>query len=255
MNGFGARTFSDAHAGQSRRDRPFCLAHYDSPMSLQRPSPTTAPRRTTRGSARERLLTTARSLFFSEGIRATGIDRVIAESETAKATLYSHFATKEDLVVAVLEAHLADWEAEVTAVEDARSRPSERVAGLFDALAGTVRTATFRGCPFSNALTELPGSTAVRAVAERYRVRQLAHVAKLVGADATDMSVRTIVLLLEGATNVTKTTGSTDEILLARDAAVSIVTTVEAALEAPIPSRRRRRAAPDSMDPAGPTTL
>lgn len=184
----------------------------------------TAPARSTRGSARERLLSTARSLFFAEGIRATGIDRVVAESEIAKATLYHHFATKEDLIVAVLEAQLTDWLAAVRASDDAGAAPAERVALLFDALAATVRTGEFRGCPFSNALTELPTSRPVRAVTERYRVEQLAHVAGLVDRDVTDTTVRTVVLLLEGATNVTKTTGSHDEILLAGRTAVGLVT-------------------------------
>ncbi len=181
---------------------------------------------TTSSSARDRLLTTARSLFLSEGIRATGVDRVIAESCVAKATLYHHFATKEDLVVAALEAQLADWHASVRAVDDDAvaegAGPTERVARLFDQLASTVRDDVFRGCPFSNALTELPASPPVREVAERYRATLLAHIARLLGTDPDDATVRTILLLLEGATNVTKTTGTPDEILLARDVAVTL---------------------------------
>jgi len=178
---------------------------------------------TTSSSARDRLLTTARSLFLTEGIRATGVDRVIAESCVAKATLYHHFATKEDLVVAALEAQLADWHASVRAADDDAvaegAGPTERIARLFDQLASTVRDGIFRGCPFSNALTELPASPPVREVAERYHTTLLAHIARLLGTDPDDATVRTILLLLEGATNVTKTTGTPDEILLARDVA------------------------------------
>jgi AcrR family transcriptional regulator len=192
-------------------------------MSAHRPSASTVAGRTARGSARERLLSTARTLFLTEGIRATGIDRVIAESSIAKATLYHHFATKEDLVVAVLEAQLAQWQTEVRATDDAEAQPCERVARLFDALATSVTQGEFRGCPFSNALTEFPGSRPVRAVAERYRAQQLAHVARLLGGRPTDVTVRTVVLLLDGATSVTKTTGTSDEILLARDVAVELV--------------------------------
>jgi len=192
-------------------------------MSPARQS-TSSPRATgPTGSARERLLSTARTLFLGEGIRATGIDRVIAESDIAKATLYNHFATKEDLVVAVLEAHLADWREEVRAADDPEAAPPERVARLFDALAATVRAGVFRGCPFSNALTELRTSRPVRAVAERYRTEQLDHVGRLLGRERSDTLVRTVVLLLEGATNATKTTGSPEEILLARHVAVELV--------------------------------
>lgn len=192
-------------------------------MRPVRPTSSSPPGRNSRGTARERLLTTARTLFFAEGIRATGIDRVIAESQIAKATLYNHFATKEDLVVAVLETHLADWQAEVLAVDRAAAPPVERIAELFDALAGAVRTGRFRGCPFSNALTELPDSATVRTVAERYRALQLDHIGGIIGSGPTDTTVRAIVLLLEGATTVTKTTGAPDEILIARDVAVALL--------------------------------
>lgn len=199
------------------------------PPSRVMPAPTTRSRTAgaVRGTARERLLATARSLFLDEGIRATGIDRVIAESSIAKATLYNHFATKEELVVAVLEAQLADWRVWVRSTDDPSASGAERVARLFDALAATVRTGRFRGCPFSNAVTELPDSQTVRAVADRYRAEQLAHIAGLLGSRPTDPIVRTVVLLLDGATTVTKTTGTADEILLGRDVAVGLVTRAE----------------------------
>jgi AcrR family transcriptional regulator len=52
--------------------------------------------------ARRRLLDTATRLFYAEGIHAVGIDRIIAEADVAKATFYSHFPSKDDLVVAYL---------------------------------------------------------------------------------------------------------------------------------------------------------
>src|SRR4051794_17208294 len=53
--------------------------------------------------ARHRILETADRLFYEEGFRAVGIDRIIAEAEVAKATLYVHFPCKDDLILAVLE--------------------------------------------------------------------------------------------------------------------------------------------------------
>ena len=53
--------------------------------------------------ARERILTTAYRLFTRRGIRAVGTDEVIAQSGVAKATLYRHFPSKNDLVLAVLQ--------------------------------------------------------------------------------------------------------------------------------------------------------
>ena len=53
--------------------------------------------------ARTRLIETAERLFYAEGIRAVGIDRIIAEAKVAKMTLYNHFQSKDDLVLAVLK--------------------------------------------------------------------------------------------------------------------------------------------------------
>ena len=54
-------------------------------------------------SPRQRLLDTATRLFYAEGIRAVGIDRIIAEAGVAKATFYNHFPSKDDLVLAYIE--------------------------------------------------------------------------------------------------------------------------------------------------------
>ena len=57
----------------------------------------------TKSEARQRIVETAERLFYAEGVRAVGIDRIIAESEVAKMTLYNHFSSKDDLILAVLK--------------------------------------------------------------------------------------------------------------------------------------------------------
>ena len=59
--------------------------------------------------ARDRLLHTAHALFYRDGIRATGIDRVIAESGVTKVTFYRHFPSKNDLICAYLEYRHTGW--------------------------------------------------------------------------------------------------------------------------------------------------
>ena len=59
--------------------------------------------------ARERVLATALALFYRDGIRATGIDRVIAEAGVTKVTFYRHFPSKDALVVAFLESRQERW--------------------------------------------------------------------------------------------------------------------------------------------------
>src|SRR5450830_347148 len=60
-------------------------------------------------SARDRLLRTAHDLFYRDGIRATGIDRVIAEAGVTKVTFYRHFASKYLLVRAFLDYRHGLW--------------------------------------------------------------------------------------------------------------------------------------------------
>ena len=49
---------------------------------------------------RERILETAANLFYANGYRAVGIDRIIAESGVAKMSFYRHFPSKDDLIAA-----------------------------------------------------------------------------------------------------------------------------------------------------------
>lgn len=62
-------------------------------MSTEQPIPD-------RPSARDRILDVAGRLFWAEGYRAIGVDRVIAGAGVAKATFYRHFPAKDDLIVA-----------------------------------------------------------------------------------------------------------------------------------------------------------
>jgi AcrR family transcriptional regulator len=70
------------------------------------------------------------------GVHAVGVDRMVAESGGAKATLYQHFASKDDLVAACLGAHIEHWQR--TIAEPACARPGSagtRVGALFELLA------------------------------------------------------------------------------------------------------------------------
>ena len=85
--------------------------------------------------ARERILDTATRLFYAKGIRAVGVDLIIAESGVAKATFYKHFPAKDDLVVAYLDKVDGVWTGQLeAAAEAAGPDPADQLVGLFDAL-------------------------------------------------------------------------------------------------------------------------
>jgi AcrR family transcriptional regulator len=121
--------------------------------------------------ARERVLKTASRLFHREGIRAVGVDRIAAEADVGKMTLYRHFATKDELVVAVLEGRDGPARAALeAAMEHAGDDPRARLLAPFAMLEPWFASRGFRGCPFMNASLELhdPGHPA-RAVARRHK--------------------------------------------------------------------------------------
>ena len=105
--------------------------------------------------ARERILDTAFRLFYAHGIRAVGVDRIIAESGVAKATFYKWFPAKDDLVVAYLDKVDGIWSGQLhDAAEAAGPDPADELVGLFDALGAACRREGYRGCAFINAASE-----------------------------------------------------------------------------------------------------
>lgn len=104
---------------------------------------------------RERILLTAHELFYREGIRATGIDRVIAESGVAKVTFYRYFPSKNDLILEFLEYRHQRW---VAWFIDALQRHGGGVKALAPALSEWFADQDFRGCAFINSVGELGGS-------------------------------------------------------------------------------------------------
>lgn len=112
----------------------------------------------TRPSARERILTAAYELFSRRGIRAVGTDEVIARAGVARATLYRHFATKNDLVLAVLERREEVWTHGLIE-EQSRQRgstPEEQLLAIFDVMHDWFQLRDgYEGCSFINVLLEL----------------------------------------------------------------------------------------------------
>ena len=117
---------------------------------------------------------TASRLFYSEGMRGVGVDRLIAESSVAKRSFYHHFPSKTALVIAWLTRRHEEWMAQFTAdceglmAEGGRGRGLEVLA---DALAMWFRRPGYRGCAFINVIAESGTSPdpLVRAVAVRHK--------------------------------------------------------------------------------------
>jgi AcrR family transcriptional regulator len=151
----------------------------------------------------DRLLATAGELFYREGIHSVGIQRVIDEAGVAKASLYAHFKSKDDLVAAYLAQRSDAMRASLSAELASIAEPSDRLLHLFDRGVAWTASPEFRGCPFQNAQSELaceahPG----RAVLARHRAWMRELVTRLVTEtgvkDAGPLS-GALMALLEGA--------------------------------------------------------
>ena len=138
--------------------------------------------------ARERILLSAYELFSHHGIRAVGVDEVIKQARVAKATLYRHFASKDDLVLAFLQQREQLWTKEWVETEARRraDTPEEQLLAIFDLFDEWFHREDFEGCSFINVLLEmnnrattLGGASAAHLANIRSIIRQLATEAGL----------------------------------------------------------------------------
>jgi len=153
--------------------------------------------------ARERILLTAHDLFYREGIRATGIDRVIAEAGVTKVTFYRHFPSKNALICAFLEYRHQRWMAWF--IEALQRHGSVSQAKGLDALVPTLaewfRDGSFRGCAFINSVGELGGTLSeVVEIGQRHKQEMMTVIASLLPASTQrKLDTQAIALAVDGA--------------------------------------------------------
>jgi len=142
--------------------------------------------------ARERILAAAYELFSRRAIRDVGIDEVIERAGVAKATLYRHFPSKDDLVIAFLERREERWTVAWVEAEARRrgSTPEDQLLAIFELFDEWFRRDDFEACSFVNVLLEMGpahpvGQASVRHLATiRSVVRRLAEEAELRDPDS-----------------------------------------------------------------------
>ena len=103
-------------------------------------------------SARDRIIFTAHKLFYLEGIRAVGVDRLILESNVSKATFYRHFPSKNDLIREYLNYRHIIW---IHWFKGELQRNGNSIDALVPTLAEWFNDKSFRGCAFINSVSEL----------------------------------------------------------------------------------------------------
>ena len=185
-------------------------------------------RRRESSEARQRILETADRLFYQDGVRAVGIDRIIAQAGVAKMSLYKHFPSKDNLILAVLK-YREEGVLEFfrSAMERHGKKTNNPLRAFFAALKECFETPGFRGCAFQNAAAELadpahPGTEFVRGHKRRFSEFLRGLVEETVGKAAARVAPA-VALLVEGAVVTAVIQGTPDAADVARDAALKLV--------------------------------
>lgn len=153
---------------------------------------------------RQRILDTATQLFYAEGVRAVGIDLVIAQAQVAKTSLYRYFRTKDDLVAAFLEGEdRAFWQQWDEAIARNGPDPARELDGLLKWVGERVARPGYRGCPQLNVAAEFADpSHPARVVSARHKLEQRARLTALckrLGVKKPELCASQLSLLIDGA--------------------------------------------------------
>lgn len=175
-----------------------------------------------RGTARDRLLAAAYDLFQAKGIKAVGIDAIIARAGVARMTLYRCFRSKQDLVLAFLARREKRWTVDWLegGVMRRAADPRGRLLAIFDLLDEWFRRPDYEGCSFIKVLYEDGADGAFGREAARHLDNVRAVVERLaaaVGISDFEQFSRAWHILMEGAI-VTASAGNRQAALAAKQA-------------------------------------
>ncbi|MFK3777662.1 TetR/AcrR family transcriptional regulator [Agrobacterium sp. NPDC089420] len=172
----------------------------------------------------DQILTAAGALFYNEGIRAVGIDRIIEEAKVAKATLYRHFPSKDHLVAAYLQDRHDRVIHSLQDVLTATTDPREQIRAIFERLYEKADSPEFRGCAFALAVAEHGDSERVITVARTHKrmVRDIFQAVMSKAEVRPDQAASHLSLLYEGALATVAVGRDPHAVLIARDCALSV---------------------------------
>lgn len=177
---------------------------------------------------RDRIMQTARDLFYARGIHAVGVDAIVSEAGTNKMSFYRSFASKDELVAEYLRAEEREgWHCWDETLAEHAGNPRAQVEALFDVLVTSSYPKGARGCPLANAAVEItepdhPGRPVIEQnkAEMRRRFRQLAHE---MGSREADSLGDALMLLWEGSYLTRLTLGQNGPVQEAGKAARALI--------------------------------
>jgi AcrR family transcriptional regulator len=162
--------------------------------------------------AGEKVFEVAAELFYSQSIRAVGVETIVKQAGVAKISLYRSFASKDDLIVAYLDNRNADyWRNVDRIVAKHKDDPRAQLRALIDHVADRATTPGYRGCPFINYAAEFPHADhpghRLVDTNKRKMLRRLVGLADAIGAPRSAQLADALFLLIEGAYASSQTLG------------------------------------------------
>ncbi len=153
--------------------------------------------------AADRIRQTARDLFYREGIRAVGVDEIVAKAGVTKPSLYRSFSSKDELAAAYLRDYDVEFWARFERAASAHpGDPKQQLLEYLRGLSQRAQRADYRGCGLSNAALEYPtADNPARRVSEEHKRRlrlRLTDMAKDMGARKPAVLADGLLLLIEG---------------------------------------------------------
>ncbi|EJB8465682.1 TetR/AcrR family transcriptional regulator [Acinetobacter baumannii] len=181
--------------------------------------------------ARQKILDAAATLFYNDGITATGINTVTAKADVAKMSLYNNFSSKGELVDAYIAARHQEWLDLYQKRLEKTKTAKEAILAVFDAYQDHAEFAYekgFRGCGLLNAAAEFPanssGRNAVRQHKEQVEVIVAEHLNHLLkDSQRVSYIASQLSFLLEGSMARAGLEGSSRQLQLARQMAEDIL--------------------------------
>ncbi|WP_445367543.1 TetR/AcrR family transcriptional regulator [Methylomonas sp. BW4-1] len=152
----------------------------------------------------DHILQTASALFYSQGIKTTGVDAIVKAAGTTKMSLYKYFPSKDDLVLAHLsKSREAMLNRILIGMEQRASGPKQKLLAVFAVFDELSSSPEFRGCPFINASAEFaeasnPVQLAAAEFSDTFRAI-LADLARQAGAQDPEQLSRQLAMLISGA--------------------------------------------------------
>lgn len=178
------------------------------------------------------ILEAASQLFYRQGIGATNIEDILSVAGVARQSLYTHFGSKDGLVLAFLEKRDMVWRSWCSDYINAfAGSPKEQLLALFDFLAHWFESGQFRGCAFINTAVEFPSPEhPYHAQSKRHldlvknMIKQRCEAAQISNAE---LIATKWLLLMEGAIVMEQLLPKQGAVNLAKSMAIRLMETTE----------------------------